>query len=85
MYKVTIENLTDKTDKFEMDCEAAIIFMGKIDIKEARVLTGFGFAGHMKILEDVIGSIPYHISEFRKAQVSGVVTPGAKDKKVLSN
>jgi hypothetical protein len=80
-YKVTIENLKDKKDRFEMEVDAGIVFMGKVDLKTGAVATGLGYAGHEKVLEEVIKSIPYQVSEFFNAMKLGLVkTKGEKAK-----
>jgi hypothetical protein len=80
-YKVTIQNQTDPKDKFEMEADAAIVFMGKVDLKDGAVAVGMGYAGHTKVLEEVIKSIPFQITEFLQQIQSGLVkTKGEQSK-----
>lgn len=87
-YKVHIENLTDKTDVIDMDADAVMVFVGKIDTEHGKIEHGMGFAGMKKVMTEVINAIPYQIRSLLQEearQKPQPEEPNGKTKIILPN
>jgi hypothetical protein len=86
-YTIHVENLTDKTDFFDMEADALMIFVGKFDMGKSELEHGMGFAGSKKIMAEIINTIPYQIKslmeEERKAQEANHKTEPPKAEIIL--
>ena len=86
-YKITVENMADKTDKFSMEGEAVILFVGKTNIEKGEIEHGMGFAGHKKVMKEVIATIPAQINQFVAAEIkreNEANQPEKKDNKLTN-
>lgn len=77
-YKVVIENLSDKTDRFEMEGEAVMLFIGRTNIEKGEIEHGMGFAGHKQVMKEVIAAIPAQINQFVADEI-------ARENKTITN
>jgi len=69
-YKVLIENLTDPTDRIELEGDAAVMFVGKIKIEDGTIEHGMAFAGNKRIMAEVLASIPHQVSALAQDEIA---------------
>ena len=73
-YKVSIKNQLDKSDQYEMEVDAAVVFVGKRNIKTGNIDAGMGYAGDKNVLGYVIQTVPGQLQQF----IKDVVVPDIK-------
>lgn len=83
-YKITIQSLTDATDHVEVEGDAVIAFVGKVELQEGKIEHGMVFSGNKRVMAEVINSIPPQIAalakeEMRRANTPAIVTPDGKE------
>ena len=77
-YKIVVTNLTDPTDTFTMEGDAVISFIGKQSIEKGEIEHGMGFAGHKRIMAEIISTIPYQIKTLLEEEHKEVVRQNEK-------
>jgi len=69
-YKITVQNLTDSKDKFEMEGDAVMLFVGRANEMKKQIEHGMGFAGHKRVMKEIIATIPAQINQFVAEEIS---------------
>ena len=69
-YRITVENIVDKTDRFMMEGDSVIAFVGKLNEEKKEIEHGMGFAGSKLVMREVISTIPYQIQQMVQEDVA---------------